>query len=277
MDLAESTVLITGASSGIGLELARRFAARARALVLVARRAERLEALRAELIAARPSLTVHVEPCDLGDLTAAERLVDGIAARAGHVDVLVNCAGLGDLSLFERAEWRKIDQMLRLNVVSVAYLTHRLVGPMVARGRGGILNIGSAFGLVFGTGMAAYIGAKHFIDGLSESLRLDLAGTGVTVTHVCPGPVATEFEAHIGNFTGHDAPGLILISAARCAQAAFDGFVRGRALVIPGLMIKFLMLLQAISPRPLVRLFWWPFARALRRKQLAAPPATSAQ
>src|SRR5258708_1351682 len=119
MDLTQSTVLVTGASSGIGFELARLFGARARALVLVARRADRLEALRAEVVAAHPSLKVHLEPCDLAEAGAAERLLDGVAARAGDVDVLVNCAGLGDLSVFDRADWGKLERMLRLNVLSV--------------------------------------------------------------------------------------------------------------------------------------------------------------
>jgi short-subunit dehydrogenase len=267
MDLKDATVLITGASSGIGAELARLFASRARALVLVARRRPRLEALRDELVARHAGLAVRVEPCDLGDLGEIAQLVE----RVGQpVDVLVNCAGFGDLSPFDRADWHKIEQMIRLNVLGTAYLTHRLVGPMVARGRGGLLNIGSGFGLVFAPGMGAYIATKYFMNGLSESLRVDLAGTGVTVTQVCPGPVATEFESNVGNFTGLKVPGAVEISAERCARAAVRGFERGRARVVPGLLVRFLIWLGVVTPRLILRLFWYPFSRALRKKQLKA-------
>jgi hypothetical protein len=266
----QGVVVVTGASSGIGRELAAQIAGRARALALVARRKDRLEALRGELAARHPALRVLVFACDVTDRAEVDATLDAVKREAGDVDVLINNAGFGDLGVFDLTEWRRIDQMIALNVTSLAYLTHRVVGPMVARGRGGILQVSSGFGLTFMPGMAAYVGTKHFVTGFTESLRLDLAGTGVRVTQICPGPVATEFADNVGNFTGMDTPGVITISAERCARAAIRAFDRGRALVVPGALMKLLVLLGAWTPRWVLRLLYAPAARALRRKQLSS-------
>ncbi|WP_394823504.1 SDR family NAD(P)-dependent oxidoreductase [Pendulispora albinea] len=263
-----SVVLITGASSGIGLEFARQMAPTAKALVLVARRIERLESLKEELVRAHRELTVHVCGCDLTDREATRRMLSSIEHATGGIDVLVNNAGFGDLGVFDRADWDKTERMITLNVTALTYLTHRLLPSMVSRGRGGILNLSSGFGLSFMPGFATYIGTKHYVTGFTESLRLDLAGTGVTVTQVCPGPVRTEFNDTLGNFTGVEPPSFVQISAEECARAALRGFERGRALVIPGLFIRVMMVLNALSPRWLKRLLYAPIARRLRRVQV---------
>ncbi len=271
----DGTVLITGASSGIGRAMALELAGRARALVLVARRAERLEELRAELVARRPDLVVSTQACDLLDRAATDRMLDAVERDVGPVDVLVNNAGFGDMGVFDRADWQKTQCMIRLNVESLTYLTHRLVGPMVERKRGGVLNVSSGFGLEFMPGFAAYIACKHYVTALTESLRLDLRSQGVVVSQVCPGPVATEFESHLGNFTGRKPPSFVEISPERCARAALRGFARGRALVIPGVAIKLLLGLGALSPRWLKRLVYIPLASLVRRAQLRSEPGAS--
>lgn len=268
-------VLITGASSGIGREIARQIAGRAKAVAIVARRKDRLDELRGELLAQSPRLRVTVYACDVTRGDERDAMLAAVEAEVGPIDVLVNNAGLGDLGVFDRAEWGKISQMIELNVTALAYLTHRLVGGMVARGRGGILNISSGFGLTWGPGMAAYVGTKHFVTGFTEGLRLDLLGTGVVVTQVCPGPVATEFADNVGNFTGMDVPGFLEISPERCARAAIRALDRGRALVVPGILIRFFIFLGAKTPRWLLRLFFAPAARLLRKKQLALLPGTA--
>ncbi|WP_394833351.1 SDR family oxidoreductase [Pendulispora rubella] len=270
-----AVVLITGASSGIGVEIARQTAARVKALVLVARRIDRLEQLKEELVRVHPRLQVHVCGCDLADRDAVREMLSSVERATGGVDVLVNNAGFGDLGVFDRADWDKTERMITLNVTALTYLTHRLVPGMVERARGGILNVSSGFGLAFMPGFSVYIGTKHYVTGFTESLRLDLAGTGVTVTQVCPGPVKTEFKETLGNFTGADAPGFVEISAAECARAALRGFERGRALVIPGFVIRVLMLLNAISPRWLKRLLYAPAARKLRQIQKTAEERTA--
>jgi short-subunit dehydrogenase len=269
-------VLITGASSGIGREIARQIAGRARAIALVARRRDRLEELRAEILKENPRLTVTVHACDVTNDKDRDAMLADVEAKTGPVDVLINNAGFGDLGVFDRTEWDKLDRMIALNVTALTYLTHRLVRGMVARGRGGILNISSGFGLTFGPGMAAYVGTKHFVTGFTEGLRLDLTGTGVVVTQVCPGPVATEFIDTVGNFTGVNVPGLLEISADTCARAAIRGLDKRRALVVPGFLIRFVIFLGSRTPRWFLRLFFQPAAKLLRKKQLALPGKANA-
>ena len=246
-------VLITGASAGIGRELALEFGARAEMLVLVARRLDRLERLRADLLDCYPGLKVVVFAADLSDEHDIEALLERVREHTGSVDVLVNNAGVGDAVLFDRSDWKRTRQVLRTNVAAVAQLTAALPG-MVERGRGGVRNIGSGAGLTVLPNAAAYVGSKHFINGFSEALRADLAGTGVTVTQVCPGPVETDFDQVAGSVGGMPGtPGLFRISAAQCAREAIAGFERGAALVFPGRAYRFLMRMLPLFPMPMRR------------------------
>lgn len=263
-------VLVTGASSGIGRELARQLAPRAKAVALVARRKERLDALAAELEAAKPGLRALAVSCDLSDLEACDRMLAEVERELGPVDVLVNNAGFGDMSMFDRADWPKTKRMIDVDVTALVYLTHRALPGMVARGRGGILNVSSGFGLNLAPGFAGYVGAKHFVTAFTECLRMDLCGTGVVVTQVCPGPVDTEFDDNLGNFLGRQAPAFVTLSPARVARAAVRAFLCRRALVIPGFWMKGLVRLGAWSPRWLLRWVYGLAARAMRRRQLAA-------
>lgn len=266
----EDCVLITGASSGIGLALAREVARRCRALVLVARRRQELETLAAELRAAHPKLTVQVEACDLVDEGQVSAMLDSVARSVGHVDVLINNAGFGDMTMFDLAGWHKSARMIDLNVRALTRLTHHFVGPMVERQRGGILNISSGFGLAFLPGAAVYIGSKHFVTGFTEGLRLDLDGTGVVVSQVCPGPVVTEFNDNVGNFSGLDVPPLLSISAEQCAREALAGFELDRPMIFPGFMNRIMMFVTLLSPRFAQRFFARMPAAKLRSMQLAA-------
>jgi len=249
------TVLVTGASAGIGRELAVQLAARAGTVVLLARRAGRLEELRASLLARHPQLQVVALPVDLSDERDVGRVVTEVTEQAGPVDVLVNNAGVSDQDLFDRADWSRIRQVLHTNVIAVAQLTAALVPSMVVRGRGGVLNMGSGAGLTVMPAAAAYSASKHFIDGFSEALRADLAGTGVVVTQVCPGPVDSEFDNVAGTTGGMTGgpPQFLRISAARCAREALAGFDRGAALVFPGRAYRTAMRLVPLLPRGLQR------------------------
>lgn len=252
-------VLITGASAGIGRELALEFGARAETLVVVARRLDRLEQLRAELLEQYPGLKVVALAADLSDEHDIETLLERVAERAGPVDVLVNNAGVGDAVLFDRSDWTRTRQVLRTNIVAVTQLAWALVPGMVKRGRGGVLNIGSGAGLTVMPNAAAYVGSKHFVAGFSEALRADLAGTGVTVTQVCPGPVDSEFDQVDGSAGGMAGgpPQFLRISAAQCAREALAGFERGDALIFPGRAYRFAMRVLPLLP------LW------LRRRQAA--------
>jgi short-subunit dehydrogenase len=164
-------VLVTGASSGIGRELAVLLAGRARAVVLLARRTALLEQLRDGLVARNPGLEVLVMRVDLSDEREVDRVVSEVRDRIGLVDVLVNNAGVGDQGLFDRSDWERTRRVLLTNVFAVAQLTALLVPSMVERGRGGVLNIGSGAGLTVMPASAAYCASKHFVDGFSEALR----------------------------------------------------------------------------------------------------------
>jgi uncharacterized protein len=238
-----SVALVTGASSGIGREIAVLLAGRVKALVLVARRADRLESLRNELKARYPDLSIAPVPCDVGNDEEVTKLIGRVRSEIGSVDILVNNAGLGLDGLFDRADWERIRQLLNVNVMAVVHLTQAFLPDMVAHGRGGVLNIGSGAGFTVMPSAAAYVGSKHFIDGFSEALRADLAGTGVVVTQVAPGPVDSEFDEVAGSVGGMRGgpPRLVRISAAQCAREAIAGFERGDALVLPGRPYRFMM------------------------------------
>ncbi len=265
------TVLLTGASAGIGRALAVELGARAGTLVLLARRVERLEELHVGLTARHPKLTVLVVPADLSDEGEVDRALAQVRERAGAVDVLVNNAGLGHSELFDRTDWARNRAIVATNVAAVVQLTTSLVPDMVRRGRGGILNIGSGAGLTVLPAAAAYTASKHFIDGFSESLRADLAGTGVVVTQVCPGPVDSEFDEVAGSGGGMTGgpPQSLRISAAQCAREALAGFDRGAPLVIPGRSFRLLMRLLPVLPRRVQRLQAGRGAARLRAAQPA--------
>ncbi len=259
------TVLVTGASSGIGEALAERLAARAAHLVLVARRTDRLEALAQRLRARRQTLEITVISCELADPDAVDRLVGQLADTP--IDVLVNNAGVGQLGLFERADPAALRAMIGVNVTGLTALTRALVPPMVRRRRGGVLNISSGFGLTWSPGAAAYAATKHYVTAFTEALRAELQGTGVVVTQVCPGPVATEFQDRAGGAALGDVPAFIELSAAQCADESLAGFEAGRALVVPGRLMRVMLFLAAFVPRPLQRWATSLMAKALRRRE----------
>ncbi|RYE91581.1 MAG: SDR family oxidoreductase [Myxococcales bacterium] len=266
----EGCVLITGASSGIGRELARQVAGRCRALVLVARRRAELEELAGELRGLHPKLLIQLEVCDLVVDAEVEAMLASVERGVGAVDVLINNAGFGDLSLFDLSEAGRAARMIDLNVRVLTALTHRLVRPMVERQRGGILNVSSGFGMAFLPGLAVYIATKHYVTGFTEALRLDLEGTGVVVSQVCPGPVATEFADQAGNFTGMDTPAILTIGAEQCARETLAGFELGRAMIFPGFVNRLMMFFNNISPRFVRRLIGAAASPKLRAMQLAA-------
>jgi hypothetical protein len=249
------TVLVTGASAGIGRELAVQLAPRVRSLVLLARRAGRLEELRTTLLAEHPQLQIQTLAVDLSDEKDVARALAEAGEQAGAVDVLVNNAGVGDQALADQADWARVRNLLHINVLAVTQLTTALVPGMVERGRGGVLNMGSGAGLTVMPAAAAYSASKHFIDGFSEALRADLTGTGVVVTQVCPGPVDSEFDQIAGSAGGMTGgpPQFLRISAAQCAREAVAGFDRGVPVVFPGRAYRTTMRALPLLPRELSR------------------------
>jgi short-subunit dehydrogenase len=263
------TVLVTGASSGIGVAFARGFARTADRLVLVARRLDRLERLAAELGAAYPRLVVELWPCDLADGAALEALA--LRAAAADIDILVNNAGLGDQNFVEDSKWPRMAELIAVNVVAPTRLCQALVPGMVARGRGGVLNVSSGFGITYLPGFATYVGTKHYMTGFTDTLRAELSGTGVRVTQVLPGPVATEFHGVAQGTVPVHPPGFATVSAEVCAERAITTFARGGAWTVPGAVYGLASWGARLLPRWLWRGITAGFARYLRpRRQRGA-------
>jgi short-subunit dehydrogenase len=241
------TALVTGASSGIGVELARLHARRGGDLVLVARRQDRLEALKAELEAAH-GVTVHVIVKDLTDPAAAEQIHEELVSRAVPVDYLINNAGFGNGGFFHEQDWAKNEAMIMVNVLAVAALTRQFVPDMIARGGGRILNVASMAGFLPGPLQAIYYATKAFVISFGEAIGNELRRTGVTVTALCPGPVDTEFieRANLRKAKGFART----VSAVGVAQAGYDAMLAGKSIIVPGIVNKIIIhFLLRITPR----------------------------
>ncbi|MEM8865656.1 MAG: SDR family oxidoreductase [Planctomycetota bacterium] len=248
--MASETILITGASSGIGLELARLFAADGSQLILTARSAETLDKL-ADEMREQHHIEVHVLPDDLTDPAAPERLFNAVDQLGLEVDVLVNNAGFGALDWFWLMPLEKQLDMIQLNVKALAELTWRFLQPMQKRDRGQILNVASTAAFIPGPHMATYYATKAFVLSLSEALREEHRRSGIGVTCLCPGPTDTGF-ADTANMNG-----TWLFRAAMpvnvVARAGYRGLRRNRAIVVPGWRNKILVFLPRFIPRFLVR------------------------
>ncbi|MBZ9714367.1 SDR family NAD(P)-dependent oxidoreductase [Deinococcus multiflagellatus] len=259
MTPSPALALVTGASSGIGEHLARQLAARGAPLVLVARSAERLQALAQEL-QARHGVPVHVLPADLAQPGAAQRLTDELHARGLYPEILVNNAGLGTFDEFLQQTPEAISGLIALNITALTELTRLLAPHMVAQGRGRILNVASTAAFQPGPLMAAYYASKAYVLSLSEALNEEFRAHGVSVTALCPGPVETGFQAASGLGRSQLLQGpvrLAMLSAEQVARAGIDAMLRGQAVVIPGrinqLQIAALRLLPRAVVPPMIR------------------------
>ena len=254
--LDQSTVLITGASAGLGVEFARQLAPRARCLILAARRLDRLQALQAEL--ARDGLEIHCLAVDLASEVDTERFLTEFRALGVRVNVLINNAGLGDHGLFEDSEWPRIRAMLNVNMKALTLLTHVFAKDLVAQGHGAILNVASIAGLIPVPHMAVYAATKAYVSSFSEALRAELRGTGVSVLALCPGPVDTEFftvaERPVTDGS-QAAPAILKVSAERVVYDGLKALEKDRAQVIPGWLVFGVMTAAALTPMFIKRFF----------------------
>jgi short-subunit dehydrogenase len=245
------TVMITGASGGIGEALAHRFARGGYDLVLVARTEAKLQALAAELSRTH-AITAHPLACDLSDPAAPRLLGEQLAARGIGVDVLVNNAGFATYGPFAELDLDGELRMLQVNIVALTHLTRLLLPGMLARKRGRILNVASTAAFMPGPLMAVYYASKAFVLSFSEALNNELSGSGVTVTALCPGPTSTGFQARAQMERSRLIQGRAIMSADAVADAGYTGLLRGRSVVIPGLINRIQTLLPRLLPRRLV-------------------------
>lgn len=247
MTQLRTTALVTGASSGIGEELAKVHAEHGGDLVIVARRRDRLDAIKAELEKAH-GITVHVLAQDLTQADAPRRIFDELQSRGVAVDILINNAGLGYLGLFHEQDWSRNEDMIKINILALAALTRLFLPPMIERRNGRVLNVASMAGFVPGPNHAIYYASKAFVISLSEAIANELEGTGVTVTVLCPGPVDTEFTRR------SEMKGVRLLkhkaSARDTAQAGYNAMLKGKTVVVPGPVSKLTIHgLLRLSPR----------------------------
>jgi hypothetical protein len=250
------TALITGASAGLGVEFARQLAPHAHALVLTARRRERLDALKTELTRANPNLSVYCYALDLADLDGIDRFTRWLADEGIRINFLINNAGHGDHGLFQHSEWAKVKSMLDVNITALTRLTHSLLPVLRTFEDSAILNVSSSASFMPVPQLAVYAATKAYVTSFSEALRAELRGTGVSVTALCPGPVDTEFSlvANAGHSgAGFSAPEFLKIPAERVVREALMGVARDRARVVPGWIIFLGMSLLFFIPFAFIR------------------------
>jgi short-subunit dehydrogenase len=253
MTLDNCSAVITGASAGIGRELARQLAARAKLLVLVARRRDRLGELREELQTKNPALRLEIRDIDLANLDQTTHLAALLANEP--IDFLINNAGLGDHGPLATADPTRVNEQVQVNVLALTALTRALLPRMIAQKRGAILNVSSSAGFLPVSGFAVYAATKAYVTSFSEAVRAETRGCGITITTLCPGPVHTEF-ADVANRQEH--PGkrrnsLVHVPVEKVARAGLEAIERDKPLVIPGIAMKIAMAITRALPLSLLR------------------------
>jgi short-subunit dehydrogenase len=246
-DTARPVALVTGASSGIGVELAREAAKDGHDVILVARRREPMQALAAELNAAGAEITVIA--ADLSKPGGAAALMQIIEERGLVIDTLINNAGLGDTGPFDRADPERISSMLQVNVVALTELTRLVLPKMVARRRGSVMLVSSTAAFLPGPEMAVYYATKAYVLSFGRAIGYELRRSGVTVTTLCPGPTATEF-VHVARMEGvalFNGP-MPVMTAADVARRGYQAMKAGRPLIITGLPNRIIALSTRFTP-----------------------------
>lgn len=251
--------LVTGASSGIGADLARELARHGHDLVLTARREPELEALATELRVLGATATVISK--DLGVPGAARELATELEARGLIIDVLVNNAGFGDVGPLVREDPDRIDAMIQVNVASLTVLTRALLPGMIERRRGRIMLLSSTAAFQPGPNMATYCATKAYVLSLGEALARELRGTGVTITTLCPGATHTGFAADSGAeklplFKSALVPKM---SSAEVARAGYEALMKGKPVLVTGFVNKIVAFSGPVFPRFIV----FPISRLL--------------
>jgi short-subunit dehydrogenase len=248
MSKQKKTALITGASSGIGLDFARLFAEGGYDVVLVARTEAKLKALADEL-SLKHGVRALAVAADLADPAAPGRLMERLKAEGVEVDVLVNNAGYG---AFAEADARMELDMIQVNIVALTALTKAVLPGMLARKSGRILNVASTAAFQPGPLMAVYYATKAYVLSFSEALANETQGTGVTITCLCPGPTKTGFQERAKMEESKLVKGKEIMDSLTVARAGYEGLHEGRAVVIPGFMNKMLVQSVRFLPRSTV-------------------------
>ncbi len=242
-----SVAIITGASSGIGLELAKIMASKGHDLILVARREEELHKLAEEL---KPhNRNIWVYPADLSKIDAAKELFNWTKSNNIYPEILVNNAGFGDMTDFAESNLKKLQEMIQLNMVALTELTWYFLPEMIRRKKGYMLNIGSTASFIPGPGMAVYHATKAFVLNFGESLREELRGTGVSLSTLCPGPTQSGFQekANMQNaWLFNQAP---LPNSKEVAALGYKSMMGRKSISVHGFANKLIPLMTRTFPR----------------------------
>ncbi len=247
----KQTVLITGASSGLGLALAHRFAKEGYDLILTARSADKLVAAKAELEAAY-GVGVTPIPHDLGAPCAAQTLMAAVQAQGLTVDILVNNAGFGDFGAFADSDIDKQSAMVQLNVSALMELTHAVLPMMRQKGRGKILNVASIAAFQQGPFMSVYYATKAFVLSFSQALARELKGSGITVTALCPGPIDTGFVEAADLGRSKLFRSMPVSTAEQVADYGYKALMKGKTVAVHRVLNKLLVFCVRFAPRSLV-------------------------
>lgn len=242
----KKVALITGASAGLGVEFARQLSRRGHALVLAARRKERLEDLAKELGNAR------AVAIDLSKKDAAAKLMADVAANGEEIEILVNNAGFGLIGKFAELDAKRERQMIDLNVGTLTDLCRAVAPQMIARKSGGIINVASTAAFQPGPKMAVYFATKAFVLSLTEAIHEELKPHGVHVTCLCPGPTRTEF-GDVAGFGGNGMFDRVAMESPEVVKAGLEGLEKNRAVVVPGAVNKIGAASTRFAPRSVVR------------------------
>ncbi|MGO8997036.1 MAG: SDR family NAD(P)-dependent oxidoreductase [Polyangiaceae bacterium] len=245
------TALVTGASGGIGADISALLAERKYDLVLVARSRDKLAEVAAKLEAAH-GVRVTVLPADLGDAAAPEAIFKAVADKGLAIDVLVNNAGLGSYGPFAEIPAKTDMGLLALNVTALTHLTKLFLPGMLARKDGRIMNVGSTAGFVPGPLMAVYYASKAYVLSLSVALANEVAGSGVTVTCLCPGATRTAFDTSAGNDKTRLFKGGRVMESMAVAKAGVEAMFRGDAICVPGFMNRLMVSTAGLAPRSML-------------------------
>jgi short-subunit dehydrogenase len=246
------TALVTGASGGIGLEIARLVARDGARVLMVARDEERLRRAAGWVRGESPTAETLTLATDLASPGAASVVAAWVQAEAGPIDFLVNNAGVGAGGRFATGDTEVDQRIVALNVVALMELTRAFLPEMIARGRGRILNVASVAGFLPGPMMAVYYASKAFVLSFSDALAEECRDTGVTVTALCPGPTLTGFQRRAGIERAGPSGrlrGRLVMQAGPVAQAGYQGALAGRRIVVPGLANKVIVQLLRLMPR----------------------------
>jgi hypothetical protein len=249
------TALITGVTAGIGEAIAIDLAPHAHTLILVARRTERLQSLERKLLSFNPRLVVHCRSVDLADETQIDALTRWLHEDKLNVNLLINNAGLGDHGDFAGAEWDKLKRIISVNITALAKLTWALLPVLHQSAPSTIINVSSIAGFIPVPTTALYAASKAFVTSLSEALRAELRGSGISVTTVCPGPVDTEFGqvAQREGETHHPPPAVLKIPASQVARESLVAAANNRARVVPGFLTAIAACIMCLLPMFVVR------------------------